>query len=275
MNASLPAWGFWRAVVALLLVSLGGCAYRAIDSGPGEFPVESLARDLDRRLLAEGYADELIVEVDWVAGCEPGLKTIAGLERILDKYLAPGLKYEIYLDDEIPLELWQPETNPLSEIEKLVRQFASDDVKRAARLEHRYVLFVPSAGGRNGFATNWILGRESTEPITVEGLVVARAIHERQAKLWLSRDKFERMTLIHEFGHVLGLVTNDRHERVDAGHEHHCNRLKCVMAHPTMRVILRNAPPGLFNVFMKDYCKACQEDIRRAQEYWSKRRLKH
>lgn len=36
------------------------------------------------------------------------------------------------------------------------------------------------------------------------------------------------------------------------------------MAHPTPRVIARNFLPGLFNVFMRDSCPLCREDIRRA-----------
>ena len=90
----------------------------------------------------------------------------------------------------------------------------------------------------------------------------------RYALLWIDLDRLERMTLIHEFGHLFGLVGNPRHERSAAGHRGHCNDLHCLTAHPTLRVIARNFAAELFNQFMTDYCDACQGDIRRTQAYW-------
>ena len=257
-----------RFFIAVFLVAItSGCAYRAIDSNSTSYVADKLASELDPFLLAEGYAQKLIVEVDWVEGCKPGPKTIAGLSRLLDRYLADGLGFEIALGDEIPLEVWTPLASESDGVEQLVRRFAAGAPSEEAGVEHRYILFLPRAGGRNGYATTWVVERDGRFD-SIQGLVVARDIHARQAKLWLSRDKMERMTVIHEFGHVFGLVTNDTHERVHPAHRHHCTRLKCLMAHPTSRVIARNAPAGVFNIFMSDYCTLCQADIRGAKEYW-------
>ncbi|MCP3979586.1 MAG: hypothetical protein GY716_09690 [bacterium] len=263
----------WNRVAAWVLIGglLGSaCAYRPIDPGTEPFPASTLARDLDRSLLAEGGADRLVVEVDWVEGCKPGPKTIAGLDRILDKYLADGLDYSIELDDEIPADRWDDREPVLPLIRDLILEFAADGFPRSPPgHERRYAIFVPAADGLNGFAFNW-RGREGADVVKeLKGLVVAREPHRRYARrTWLGVDKFERTTLIHEFGHVLGLVTNDRHE-MNVVESRHCTRLGCIVTRPTTRVILRNSIPGLFGVLPDDFCKLCRRDIERARAYWA------
>src|SRR5262249_53576439 len=105
----------------------------------------------------------------------------------------------------------------------------------------------------------------------VSGLVVSRSAHRKYARLWISLDRLEEMTLIHEFGHLLGLVGNPTHEQSNPAHRHHCTSLRCSMAHPRLRVILRSFPAGIFNQFITDHCADCQADIRTAQAYWRDR----
>ena len=256
-----------------MLLALPGCAllprYESIDKGPTPYSIDRLADELDPWLLADGLGDGLIVEIDWVEGCKPGPRTLRGFERVLHRYVPASRQIEIVLDDEIPLVAWDDNIERAGHdatIQRLVEVFAGTVARPEPGVEKRYVLFVPERRGSYGVSQAWEVERNE-RTILVQGVIVAREAHERSAKLWLSRDRFERGTLIHEFGHQFGLVTNDLHERVHP-HMHHCTGLKCLMALPTPRVIVRNAPLGLFNRFPLDYCRRCQEDIRRAQAYW-------
>ena len=136
--------------------------------------------------------------------------------------------------------------------------------------EWRYVLFAPEVGGNFGQTLTWLVERGGDTAL-VSGLVVSRSAHLKYARFCIDLDRLERMTLIHEFGHLLGLVGNPRHERRDPAHRQHCTSLTCAMAHPTWRVIARNFVAGAFNQLLTDYCVDCQADIRRAQDYWQDR----
>jgi hypothetical protein len=41
---------------------------------------------LDPWLLADGFADRVVIEIDWVAGAKPGPLTVARLQETLVKY---------------------------------------------------------------------------------------------------------------------------------------------------------------------------------------------
>lgn len=263
-------------VLAATGVATASCLFlprhRSIAPARGAWPDEALARSMNPWLLAEGFSDRLEIEIDWVEGCKPGPKTVEGLRRIALEYGPAGQPVEITLDDEIPLKDWKSAGPSGDDPEqKIVERYADllgapeDAEFRTARL---YVLFAPESRmrGLNGYSTRWIVPRGG-DRADVDGIVVYRAPHERYAKLWLSRDKMERMTLIHEFGHELGLVGNEAHERLEP-YSGHCTSLKCLMALPSLRVLFRNAIAGFFNILPTDYCARCREDIRRAKATW-------
>jgi tetratricopeptide (TPR) repeat protein len=244
--------------------------YRPVERRGEPYPAEKLAEEMDPWLLAEGFGERLIVEIDWVDGCRPGERTLAGFDRILRRYVPSDRELQVTLDEEIPQSAWEEASKKRDPVKALVEQFAGVGPVAESGTERRYVLFVPEFHGFFGYSTAWTVERAGTV-VPVQGVVVAREAHEEVAKMWLDRDKIERGTLIHEFGHQFGLVTNDQHERSHPEHRRHCTQLKCLMSHPTARVIMRNAAAGLFNVFPKDYCSRCQEDISRAKDYWRRR----
>jgi hypothetical protein len=271
-----------RARAALLgLIALAGLAAPACVLIPRYRAVGPLARSgdaeetfgLDPWLLAEGVADLVVVEIDWVAGCKPGPRTVEGLREILVEHGPAGRPVELRLDDEIPRETWDGFADGQDPVEFLVSRFAGIAVEPPdadSRVERRYALFAPGPlHGTFGYSTTWSV-RRGQEIRPVRGVVVSRASHARYARLWISLDRLERLTLVHEFGHQLGLVSNTAHER-DRPHRHHCTSLVCPMSVPTPRVIARNLLRGLFNSFPRDYCERCRADIRRAQAVWRRR----
>lgn len=244
--------------------------YPAREPGGDAYPAEKLADRLDPWLLAEGFAQRTVVEIDWIEGCKPGPRTIAALEAVLEEYSPPDRTTEVVLDEEIPRSEWGEHLPDGPTFEALLARHAGIARYGAPGTEWRYALFVPEMAGYFGHTIDVPVARDGAT-IHVPGLVVARDEHARFARLWISLDGVEQMTLVHEFGHLLGLVENPRHERASPYHRLHCNALDCPMAHPTLRVIARNFLPGLFNRFMSDYCAACRDDIRRAQAYWRDR----
>ena len=275
-------------LAALAIAGITSCAllprYPSIAKRPSPRLEDDLIEAMNPWLLADGFAERVEVEVDWVEGCRPGPKTIEGLREILRKYGPAGRPIEISLDDEIPRAEWDEPVRPgpavfgyhgvlpNDRVQRLVERHADlawEPFDPDFRTERRYVLFAPEGGKYFGYSADWKVTRGS-DRVAVSGVVVFRNAHRRYARLWLSLDKMERMTLIHEFGHQMGLVANPSHERRDP-HKMHCTSLKCAMAHPTPRVIARNFFAGVFNVFFRDYCERCQEDIRRAQDGWRAR----
>ena len=67
-------------------------------------PTPSGFRDLPRlaRLLG---AEHLVVEVDWLPGCRPSDRSLAGARDFLERYARPASGVEVRLDEEIP---WTP-----------------------------------------------------------------------------------------------------------------------------------------------------------------------
>ena len=222
-------------------------------------------------LLGEGFSERISIEVDWVEDCKPGPRTIEGLRSIAVKYAPAGVPVVVTLDDEIP----RGEVDVGSKLspDALVAKyadFAHEPCDPDFRTEHFYVLFAPGTD-------KWFFGYGSTffdenaeAAVLVQGIVVFHDAHERFAKLWFSCDRLEAMTIKHEYGHQLGLVSNGTHERTGYARGH-CTELTCLMAQPTVRVYARNAFRGMFNHFPDDFCERCQKDIRRAQVAWRAR----
>ncbi|HEX4822950.1 MAG TPA: hypothetical protein VFV19_01420 [Candidatus Polarisedimenticolaceae bacterium] len=244
--------------------------YPSLEDSSAPYPVEKLAEQLDPWLLGDGFSRVTVVEIAWVEGCKPGPETIGGLEAILHEYSPNRHPCEVIVDQEIPLARWNELKGSGDAMRRIADTYARAERALVAGTEWRYVLFVPELGaGYFGYSsTVWTL--HDGKAIPVSFVSVSRDAHARYAHLWLSFDRMEEMTLVHEFGHVLGLVQNPQHER-GGQHQGHCTSLDCPMAHPTPRVIARNFFPGLLDHFMHDYCDACKADIRRAQQFWRDR----
>jgi len=89
----------------------------------------------------------------------------------------------------------------------------------------------------------------------------------RTSFLWLARKRLEEGTLIHEYGHVLGLGGNPDHCRFVGGG--HCVNPECVVASPTPRKILYGVwYVGLTFRWYDDYCDDCRRDIELVKRFW-------
>ncbi len=253
-------------IVVLVLVAGSGC--RALLRYPVEVPDPQ--RDVDAiiqqnanpRLLTGRFGNRLRIEIDWVEGCAPTQKAIRGLEKRLDRYLAEEMRAEIVVDDEIPRAEWDAidryDTHPL--VEKYLDQLPDDES------EVVYVLYQPHHRGYFGHTDSWMIERDGRLAL-VDGLAMFQDSIRRRSILWISAATIERTTLIHEFGHVLGLTNNPEH--VQFGNPMHCSNPQCVMTHPRWRSVAYNFPRGFFTgTLPSNYCRACRADLERGRKLW-------
>jgi tetratricopeptide (TPR) repeat protein len=201
---------------------------------------------------------------------QAGTPSSSWLEAVLREYSPPHHPCEVVLSQEIPRAAWDDLNSAPNRLDAVVQRYAGAEWVGEPDTEWRYVLFVPDAGGDFGHTFSSLVERGGITSL-VTGVLVARSAHRKYARLWVSLDGLEEMTLVHEFGHLIGLVGNPRHERGAPARPHHCVSLTCAMALPTVRVIARNLVMGIFNRFPVDYCSECQADIRKAQAYWRER----
>jgi hypothetical protein len=125
--------------------------YKAVDPRPEPYPVERLAEELDPWLLADGFSKRLIVEIDWVEGCRPGPRTLAGFEKVLRRYVPATRTIEVALDQEIPRAVWDEAAGDGDPVAALVERFVNVGPVLAPDTERRYVLFAPLAHGNFGY----------------------------------------------------------------------------------------------------------------------------
>jgi tetratricopeptide (TPR) repeat protein len=260
------------AAAAGLLVSCTGILrYPAVDpEGILDPEGKQLAFRMDPWLLSDLLASKLVVEIDWVEGLEPTPMAVEALERTIEQYGPPGREFEVVLSDEIPRSAWD-ETAPGGST-PLVERYLDANPHPGNDTALVYVLYLPFSRhrpGRLGQATSWFIQREGL-PAMVRGAEMFREQMNRQAILWITEDRIDRSVLVHEFGHLLGLVRNDGHGV--RGDPSHCTEVHCGMTPYGPRPVVANFLPGLFaGKIPLGYSGKCQADIRTARQLWQAR----
>lgn len=264
-----------RAVVLVAgvaaLLAIGGC--RAMLRYPTAPPSrDALARfdiagEMNPYVLTGLVYPKLVVEIDAVDGYEPEPRAIASLRRILEESVEPGRAFDVVRDDTIPRAEWdaledKERSDPLAE------RYLDHVPDPRGDTEVIYVLYVPQVGGTGlfGSSSGWIVHRGDRE-LLVDGLVMCFDAFRAQSRLWIGPGKIDEATLVHEFGHVLGLTTRPEHEQLN--NPAHCANPQCLMTHPRLRSIVYNAPRAIFTGNLpRNYCKDCREDIVAARRAW-------
>jgi hypothetical protein len=129
-----------------------------------------------------------------------------------------------------------------------------DDLRPEHVPEHTYLIHVWSDGLSNdcgGGSSSW---SHQTRAV----LRLERKVIESRAILHITTRAMERVTALHELGHILGLVSHPTHHR--AGH---CTNPACIMYPGTVnaRTILANLFTGLVGRPKSSFCGECEEDL--------------
>jgi hypothetical protein len=273
VDANLPSRTWARIVLA-------GLAGLSPVLGAGE-PVSGTPRELRAATVLVGsinpfvlsglVSSRVVVEVDWVAGYRPSPDALRAVELTLREHCVEGRRVEVLLDDEIPRAEWERATGR-SGLERLVARRLGHDPADWRRTEVVYVLYAPDGdpwyGVRVSGMTDRITFERAGRVATVQAALLFTDEIRRDAMMWVTAAKVERATLIHELGHVIGLVGNPRHAQADS--PRHCNVARCVMHRPGARAALLNGLPALFaGRIPTRFGPRCVEDIEVAKRMWS------
>lgn len=243
---------------------------------PGETDA-ILMRRLDPFLLTGLVTRKVVVEVDWVEGCEPAKKALAGAERFLRRYVPSSIDIVFEKDDTIPRKEWERalKEDRYERTDKIVEAHIDHPPDQVEGVESIYVLYTPRSSvkrrwsGDLGEATVWTIHRAG-RTLLVHGVEVHKETIQRVGVLWITDDRVERNVLIHEMGHELGAVANPRHEWRD--NPGHCANPNCCMTYATGRAILYNFPRAFFTAHLPmNLCRECRADVTRAQALWRER----
>jgi tetratricopeptide (TPR) repeat protein len=223
-----------------------------------------LLTEMDPVLVSSRICAKLIIEVDCVRGSEPDEQALRGLVDVA-RALLPGKSVRLFIDDVIPDESWPDPANEAS-FDRIASRWL-DTLPQDDR-EAMYVLYVPKSAAESrlaGYARDWVIDRGGG-PLFVPGMYVDLGVIEDNALPFASRESLELYTLAHEFGHVIGLVSNPRHAQLHSSR--HCTHTGCVMHSIGNRRLLGHLFTGLPGAFLpKRFCDECQADLHAVRAY--------
>ena len=225
------------AIAALLATGCG--VFRRSAAGPATTPRRPAA-------LVDAGAPRLLIEIDYVVDCAPKAAGLELLKERLELYLDKPGGIEIVLDEELPADAWDGTNRTIG---RLIRKHASPPTDGSAYI---YTISGPSYKTFRGM---------SYQPGSFRGVdfpVMALFKDKIPGILWVSRARQEGAVLLHEVGHLVGLVTNDAHR--DGGH---CTNGWCLMyTGVDWRSALIYAIPALFaGQIPTKFCKDCRQDL--------------
>lgn len=224
-------------------------------------------------ILTNLVSSRVVVEIDRVAGFEPSPKALRTVERVLTEHCESGKRVEVVLDDEIPRAEWEAAAGR-SGLESLVARHLDHDPADWTNAEVVYVLYAPDGLPWYGKSVSGMTDRitffRGGAAATVRTILLFTDEIRRDALLWITPAKVERAVLVHELGHVIGLVGNPDH--MQAEQPGHCGVARCVMHQPGKRAGFVNGLPALLaGRIPSRYGKRCVADIETAKRLWHAR----
>ena len=216
-SVDLPKWLMVLAVTPLL-----ACASRAPGDtfSVGQTP-ERRAASMNRAFLRPASPEErLVVHVDWIRGAEPRDAALSALGRFLRRATArPHATIEVVRGQEIE----RPAGNP--------RRALAEAARRNARPpEDAYYVYVVYWDRYEKYRGVYWPGGGLHDDVEHEVITMFVEPIERDSILWLTRNKVESAVLVHEFGHLAGLVRGGRDALARKQHRpRHCPNPACRM----------------------------------------------
>ena len=220
-------------------------------------------------VLENFLTQQLIVEVDWVEGGAPDPNALASFEQTLRSYLPPDKQISILLGDEIPRDEWDGATGDFLERSPLLGPYLDTDPNAWEEQELLYVVYVPEGGEYVGWMAHLALDYRGVFAMVPTIFIFFETIAS-EASWPVTATRIERAVLIHELGHVFGLVSSPDHQ--ERGNPRHCTQPRCVVTNQRLRTQLYNVLPMLFaGSVPHDFCERCRDDIRTARRAWAAR----
>lgn len=210
---------------------------------------------MNREML--GRARTLHVQVDWIEGAEPEDGAIVALRRWLHR--ATGRESEA-----IHVRKGNRVAPESGETHVALARTALAHARPEPDSYFVYVLYWDRFEKYRGVC--WPPGSLSEEVGFPAVTMFVKPIR-RDSMLWLTRRKVESAVLVHEFGHLAGLVTSSR-TAGKPGRSGHCPDPGCRMYWGVDGASFRrNAFPVLcLGVLPLDFCDACEAELAAGRE---------
>jgi hypothetical protein len=243
------------------------------ERSPGASEEHVLLDTMNPFILTNLVSSRVVVEIDRVAGYEPSPQALRAVERVLADHCESGKRVDVVLDDEIPREVWEKAAGR-SGLEGLVARYLDRDPTDWAHVEVVYVVYAPDSRPWYGRSVSGMTDRitfsRGGAVATVRTILLFTDEIRRDALLWITPAKVERAVLVHELGHVIGLVGDPGHMQPEQ--PGHCSVARCVMHQPGKRAGFVNGLPALLaGRIPSRYGKRCGEDIETAKRLWRER----
>ncbi|MBI5359568.1 MAG: hypothetical protein HZA48_03195 [Planctomycetes bacterium] len=200
--------------------------------------------------LSERNFSSLLVEVDYISGCVPSESALFGLKQILEKYCAKPDGIRVALNDEIPLpDSW---AGTEDEITALSEKYKNLPVQTGTA--RAYIIYVPDIKfAQSKWGELWGYSCPERGFICISSNRI-----QSSAFMYMTAEKIEKRVLVHEFGHLLGLISNPFHQTM----ADHCVNPDCVMCKDFDRVFMANfVEIVLTGNTPDDYCEECRKDL--------------
>ncbi|WP_375772127.1 hypothetical protein NR798_14985 [Archangium gephyra] len=224
-----------RVLVILMCTFATGCAatFREQVSARPAGIQRSVRGELNRELLWPETKQILFV-VERVEGHEPEREALDALVRLASRYGGRPASWQRH-ETNAPLTL-EPDTSYV-----LVR-------------------YVGDQTSHFGVAYSELI---DDHPVYV--ILINQEAH-RKFRMLVPQAKLEEQTLVHEYGHHLGLPTQDHGYYLGGLH---CVNPNCALAKPRLKAILYNAFHIVFGGhYLEDYCEECRRAIDAARKHW-------
>ena len=227
-------------MVLLLCTWATGCAatFREHVSAMPAWVSRTVPWDLNRELLLP-ETKQLVFVVEWVDGQEPEWEALHALVRLASRYGGRPASWRRH-ETNAPLKL-EPDTSYV-----LVRYVGN-------QLSHFGLAYPEMIDNRQVYVIQ--LNQEA----------------HRRYRMFAPQAKLEEQTLVHEYGHHLGLPTYDHgyflNPEFSGGM--HCVNPDCALSKPRLKAILYNAFHIAFGRhYLEDYCEECRRAVDTARKHW-------
>ena len=210
-------WFFLIVVVAM------GCQKQSVNDSDDEinfsFHERNFGASADELMRADKYTS-LIIEVQYMEGFKPDEQALANFKIFLQQHLhKPGgifmvVKQIKAIDDTI---LSRKQVNQLRKANRTVYT-----------KKNRFAMYILYTNG--DFYNNHVLGQAfRNTSIVIYGKTVQKYAHVFS---FPTQTTIETTLLLHEMGHLLGLVNEGspmNHDHADSTYEAHCSNSNCIM----------------------------------------------
>lgn len=213
---------------------MSGCFDRLKETFTGDYtpPGKDHADFLD-----DAKYDSLLVEIDYADGFAPSQAALDLLKQRMNERLTKPGGIEVRLDDKISA------TSPTRTIEQVADlEDRHRDEKKGDGRAVLYVLYLDGNSDQDS-GDSLVLGAAYSGSSVVMFQETIRAAAEDIPLLTTSATSIERAVLVHELGHILGLVNNHlpmQRAHEDAAHETHSTNQNSVMFWAVERSNIRN-----------------------------------